>query len=125
MSKNVFETQKPREIVVDLGIANIGAGNGVTAKLPTGALLTRVLLLTTTAFNGTTNTATIGDGTTTFANAVDLTSAGSETVAGAPKFYPAGGTLTFSLAQTGTATAGRALALAEYVIVGAGDDIYG
>lgn len=125
MSKTQFQTQKPREIVVDLGISNIGAGNEVVAKLPTGALLTRVLPLGVIPFNGTTATLTIGDGTTKFVDAADVTAAGAPEVEGAPKFYPDGGTLTFSLAQTGTATAGRALVVAEYVIVGAGDDIYG
>lgn len=124
---NEFDRQKVRAIVADITPANMGAGNEIEAKLPQGALLLRVALVTATAFNsGTTATGTISDGTTTFANAVDLLSAGSETVANAPKYYPQGGKLTFSAAQTGAAaTAGRAIAVAEYVQLGVGDEVYG
>lgn len=129
MSKSQFNTQFGRKVVVDLGVEDIGASaaNKKIVKLPQGAILTSLALLTVTAFNsGTTTTATIGDGTTTFANAVDVKSTGSETVTGVPKFYPAGGTLEFTLAQTGTAaTTGRALAVVDYVITGGGDEIYG
>ncbi|MBA0428528.1 hypothetical protein D7Y53_01015 [Stenotrophomonas maltophilia] len=127
MSKTQSDTQFGRKVVIDLGVKNIGAGNEITVKLPQGAIVTAVALLTVVAFNsGTTATATISDGTTKFADAVDVKSIGSETTANAPKHYAEGGTLTFSLAQTGTAaTAGRALAIAEYVVVGGGDEIYG
>ncbi len=122
-----FNHQKVRSVVVDLSIDNMGTGNGKTVKLPQGALLLRILYLTLTAFDSvTTATGTVSDGTTTFVNGVDVKSAGSETVANTPKFYPAGGELTFSLAQTGAAaTVGRVIAVPEYVIVGAGDEVYG
>jgi hypothetical protein len=111
-AKNIFGRQSPAIAMVDLGIANIGAGNEITVTIPPGGVLADLKFLTTTAFDGTTNTATVSDGTTTFVNAVDVKSTGSETVANVPKFYPSGGTLTFSMAQTGTATVGRALAWA-------------
>ena len=125
MAKKVYSRQRSRHVVVDLGIANMGASNGCTAVLPTGAMLIAVALVVATAFNSaTTATATIADGTTTFANGVDVKTAGAATVTGAPKFYPNGGVLTFSLAQTGAAaTVGRAIATVSYVIVGAEDEV--
>jgi hypothetical protein len=111
-AQNIFGRQYPTVAMVDLGIANIGAGNEVTVKVPPGGILADLKFQTVTAFDGTTNTGTVGDGTTTFVSAVDVKSTGAETVANVPKFYPSGGTLTFSLAQTGTATVGRVLAWA-------------
>lgn len=47
-------------------------------------------------------------------------------VANTPKFYPDGGELAITLAETGTpATTGRALVVARYVQMGDGEDIYG
>lgn len=124
---NQFNRQYARTIVVDIGIKNIGAGNETKAKLPQGTLLQSVQFVTVVAFNSaTTATGTVTDGTTVFVNAVDLKTVGSETVANAPKFYPAGGELTFSAAETGAgATAGRALAVVTYVSAGGGDEVYG
>lgn len=124
---NQFNRQFARKIVVELNPDTIGAANKVTAKLPQGAILLSVVLLTATAFNSaTTTTGTITDGTTVFANGVDLKSTGSETVANAPKHYPQGGTLDFSVAETGAAaTDGLAFGIVEYVQVGSGDEIYG
>jgi hypothetical protein len=99
-------------------IANIGSGNEVLIKLPVGALLTDLLAVVTTAFNsGATCTLTVSDGTTTFVSAVDVTSTGSKSVSNTPKYYPSGGTLTVSMAQTGTAaTAGAAFVVPAYVV---------
>ena len=120
----VTDRQPPILATVDLGIANMGTDNGQTFVLPPNALLLRMTLLTITAFDSvTTSTATVSDGTTTFVNAVDTKTVGSETVANTPKFYPSGGTITASLAETGaTATVGRAVLVAEYIIVGRGID---
>lgn len=127
MAKNEYKRAFARNILVELGIDNMGTGNGATAKLPQGAMLMDCGLITETAFNSvTTATGTLSDGTTTFVNAVDVKSTGKETSAGAPKYYPAGGTLTWSLAQTGgDATAGRAFGYATYLINGVGDEPYG
>ncbi|WP_339830297.1 hypothetical protein [uncultured Arenimonas sp.] len=127
MSTNIVARQMVRSVVADLGPSNMGAGNGFTAKLPQGAVLARLIALTITAFNSaTTSTLTVTDGTTVFVNAVDVQSTGSETVANAPKFYPAGGELQFNLAETGAAaTAGRVVVIAEYYSVGIGDEVYG
>lgn len=127
MSTNQFQRQVPRYIAVDLGVANMGAGNGVTAKLPQGAVVVAAGLLTVTAFNSaTTATGNIGDGTTDFVADQDVKTTGSETVANVPKFYEAGGEIEFSLAETGTAaTAGRAIGWVAYLILGAGDEVYG
>lgn len=129
--KKQTNRQFGRQIVVDLGVANIGAGNEVTAQLPMGAIVKSVQVLGVEAFNtGSTGTATatVTDGTTTFADAVDVKATGSKTTANAPKFYAAGGELTFSLGETvvdTAATAGRVLGIVDYVLVGGGDEIYG
>lgn len=127
MTTNRYQRQVPQYIMVDLGIENIGADNGYTAKLPQGALLLGTGLQTVTAFDsGTTATGTITDGTTTFVNGVDVKSTGAETASNTPKFYPQGGTLQFNLAETGTtATAGRAIGYAWYIQLGVGDTTYG
>ena len=125
MSTNQFNRQEVLSAMVDLGVANIGAGKGYTAVIPRGALVVAVGLYTVAAFNsGTTATGTITDGTTAFVNAQDVTSTGIETVAVAQKFYPDGGTIQFNLAETGTAaTAGRAIGYVNYIQLGCGDYI--
>ena len=95
--------------------ANIGAGNGLTFALPPGAILLRLTATTLTAFNGTTPTMTASGGTTTFVNAVDLTSAGTETATVVPKGYPTGGTITVSGGGTAGA-AGLAAVVLEYIV---------
>lgn len=123
----VNERQYPLNAVADLGVAQIGAGNEVRINLPPNALLTGLAVQTVTAFNAaTTNTLTVADGTTTFVNAVDVKTVGAETVANLAAFYPSGGTLTISMAQTGTAaTAGRAIAVATYQILGRVNEVQG
>lgn len=123
--KNEYNRQSPKYAVADLGPAQMGAGNEVTFKIPRGALVVGVGVYTETAFNSaTTATATVADGTTTFVAAQDIKTAGAETVAVPTKFYPNGGTITVSLAQTGAAaTAGRAVAHVGYVQLGAMDTI--
>lgn len=125
MSTNQFNRQEVLSAMVDLGIANIGTGNGYTAVIPRGSLIVSVGLYTVTAFDsGTTATGTITDGTTALVSAQDVKSTGIETVAVAQKFYPDGGTITFSLAETGTtATAGRAIGYVNYIQLGCGDYI--
>ena len=108
-----------------LGIDNIGASNAVTMAIPRGATVVRIVALTITAFNpGGTGTATlsVGDGTTTFVNAQDVESTGSETVANTPKHYADGGTITSYVTQvvdTTAATAGKVHLVVEYVQTGA------
>lgn len=127
MTTNVYDRGKILVIQAAVGPANMGAGNGFSAKLPRGATLLRVTALTATAFNSeTTATLTVSDGTTTFVNAVDIKSTGSETVANAPKHYPDGGTINVTAAQTGAgATAGLTVVVAEYVQLGQGSEIQG
>lgn len=125
MSTNQFNRQEVLSAMVDLGVANIGTGKGYTAVIPRGALIISAGLYTVTAFDsGTTATGTITDGTTALVDAQDVKSTGIETVAVAQKFYPDGGTITFSLAETGTtATAGRAIGYVNYIQLGCGDYI--
>ncbi len=120
---NLIDRQNAKIALADLGITRIGASNTLTIGIPVGALLLRLAVQTETAFNSaTTTTLTVGDGTTTFASAVDIKTTGAETVSNTPKFYASGGTLTITLAETGaTATAGRAFVIAEYVVVGNGE----
>lgn len=134
MSTNAFDRQKVLAVVAELGIENIGAGKGVTGKLPQGAVIVGVLPLVTTAFNtaGTTPAATItvSDGTTTFVNAQSVLAIGAKTVAVSSKHYPTGGTVTVSLAESAAsglvpATAGKVVVAIQYVQLGAGGDIYG
>ena len=122
MTTKVDARQKVLAAFVELLIGNIGAGNGYDIKLPAGALLLDVGVLTDTAFDGTTNTATIADGTTTFDNAQDEKTAGEETVAVDKKYYPNGGTISVTMAQTGTATVGRAFAWVTYIVKGRWDE---
>ena len=122
MTTKVSARQKILVALVELGIANIGAGNGYDIKLPPKALLLGAGVFTDTAFDGTTNTATIGDGTTTFVNAQDVKTTGEETVAIDKKYYPNGGTVSVTMAQTGTATVGKALAWVSYVQVDRWDE---
>jgi len=115
MTTNLNLRQYPLAAVADCGVANIGADNGYTITIPPGGLFDSLTIDTMTAFDGTTNTLTVSDGTTTFANAVDVKSTGRETVTGIGKFYPNGGVLSVTLAQTGTATVGRSIVVANYV----------
>lgn len=120
MSTNAYERQHAKYVMVDLGIANIGTGNGYTAAIPRGALIVSAGFITTTAFDSaTTTTGTITDGTTVLVSAEDIKSTGIEVVDVAQKFYADGGTITFSIAETGaTATVGRAIAYVSYVQLG-------
>lgn len=122
MTTKVDARQKVLAAFVELLIGNIGANNGYDIKLPAGALLLDVGVLTDTAFDGTTNTATIADGTTTFVNAQDVKTTGEETVAADKKYYPNGGTISVTMAQTGTATVGRAFAWVTYIVKGRWDE---
>lgn len=129
--RNAFNRQYAQRVVESVSVSDIGAGNEVKAKLPMGALVLAIVVLGTEAFNPDGDdaeaTLTVGDGDTTFANAVDVTSTGSKTVNNVPKHYPQGGEVSVSLAQAGDtdATAGEAVVTIEYVIVGAGETVYG
>ena len=122
MATKIIDRQWPLAAMAEVGAANVGSGNGVNVVVPPGAVLLRVMVLTTTLFNGTTPTLTVGDGTTTFANAVDIATVGNETVGNAPKYYPTGGTISVTLAGTAV-TSGKAFVIAEYLIAGRGNEI--
>lgn len=129
---NKFQRQYPRFIQVDLGVGNIGAGNEVTARVPQGAQVVFAGLQGVDAFNNVGTgvvTATISDGTTNYVNAQDVKTTGAKTVANLGKFYPQGGEISFSLAETvvgGTAaTDGRAVGYVGYLQLDVGDEVYG
>lgn len=119
--------QEPQYAVFAVTPADLSAGNTHTVRLPVNALLLDLTVDTTTAFNsGTTATLSGGDGTTTFVSAAAINSAGREAVTGLGKFYPSGGVLTFTVAQTGTAaTVGASYVAVKYVIAGREQFSYG
>lgn len=116
----IVERQYPLYAVADVGIANIGAGNEAVISLPPNAMLLDLTVDVVTAFNSaTTTTISVADGTTTFVSAEDAKTAGREAADSVSKFYPSGGDVTVSLAETGAAaTAGRAIVVAQYIILG-------
>ena len=119
--------QFPLAVLVDCGVADVGAGNENTVAIPPNALVTEITADIVVAFNSaTTDTMTIGDGTTTFASAVSTHTVGRETVTGIGKFYPTGGTITIGQAQTGAApTTGRVLVSVKYLVVGRASEPFG
>lgn len=128
MTTKLIDRQWPLAIVADVMVKNLGAANGFTAKVPPGATVLRVAVLTVTGFNpGGTDTATltVTDGTTVYANAVDIKTTGDETVANAPKYYPTGGTISITATETGVApaTLGHAVVVVEYVVSNRGNEI--
>lgn len=111
--------------------ASGGTSDSFTITIPPNGLLDTLTVDTTTAFNtggGTPVTnMTISDGTTTFA-AVDITSAGRETVANIGKFYPNGGTLTVTITASAASayaapTAGESIVAAGYLVVGRANEV--
>lgn len=95
-------------------------------ELPVGARLLGVNFYTDTAWNtGTSATITVSDGTATFINAQDIKSAGSETSTQTPfKPYPAGGQISVTVTDTGTApTAGAGHLVVQYVVDGRANDV--
>lgn len=125
MSNNIEGRQYPLIAWAQLGPSNIGAGNEKVLKVRPGTLLRNLQVLTLTGFNvSTTTTITVSDGVTTFVNAQDVKTAGSETVAVGFKFFPNGGTITISLANTGTApTAGDVHVLFDAVVMGRSNEV--
>lgn len=125
MSNKVEGRQYPLVAWAQLGVANIGAGNEVTLKVRPGTLIRSIQTLTLTGFNASTTTElTVSDGATTFVAAQDVKTAGSETVAVGFKFFPAGGTITISLANTGaTPTAGDVHVLFDSVVLGRANEV--
>ena len=125
MATNQYERQAVKYATVELGIANIGTGNGYTINLPRGAHLVSVKADISTAFNSaTTTTLSLSDGTTTFISAEDAKTAGPITVDVGSKYFPSGGTLTVSMAETGaTATAGKGAVSVGYTQLDVCDSI--
>lgn len=116
-SKRIQTRQYPlRAVTPVLGIANIGAGKGYEIAIPPKGYVTNVFADTLTAFDGTTNDITVSDGATTFVSAQDTKSTGRETAAVSNKYYPSGGVITVSMAQTGAATVGAAIVVVDYVV---------
>lgn len=117
MKTNAVDRTYPIAAAPQVGPAQVGAGNEVNISIPANALLLRITVATVQAFDGTSPKLTVKDDATTFANAVDLSDTGFETVSGAPKLYPTGGKLTVSLTGSDV-TKGLATVVPEYVRIG-------
>jgi hypothetical protein len=113
-------------IVASVALASIGAGNEIITKLPPGAWVTNVVSNVTTAFDGSgTVTATLTDGTTVFINAITAKATGALATAVTNKYFPNGGTLTFSIAdQNSNSTVGQVLIDVQYKVVGRANEAY-
>lgn len=133
MATELNERQYPLIALIDLGVANVGSGNGVTVDLPPGAFLVDISGNIGTSFNtaGTgTMTVTLSDGTTTFISAENAKASANTAIAVdlRSKFFPSGGTLTASLTEvldTTAATAGRIFIAVAYVILNRTNEIQG
>lgn len=125
--KKHYQRQTADHFALDLGIADIGSTNATEVKLPFGAVLISLVVDTITAFDGTgIVTATVTDGTTVYANAVDVKTTGSETVSNVPMLYDSGGKLTISINDVNAnSTVGRIVAYGSYIVLGECDSIYG
>lgn len=131
--KNLFNRQDLLVALVLLTPADI-AGGGFSAKIPQGAWVTNIVGQKVAAFDtgGTTPvvTLTVGDGTTTFINAQSLAATGAVTAATTQKYYPQGGTITGTIAESAAsglvpAENGEVLLRIEYVQLGVGCEIQG
>lgn len=129
MARTFLERQWPLTALADLSVADIGAANTVSVKVPPGAYVTDVSLEVSTAFN-TGGTGTIAltatDGTTTFINAQSIKTTGIKTIAVAKKFFPSGGTITATITETldtTAADAGRAAMVVSYVVLARGNEV--
>lgn len=99
-----------------MGVANIGAGNGVSVAVPIGALVLSVGFQASVAFNGTTATVSAGDGTTTFISAENIKVTTAVAVDVASKYFPNGGTITFTAASgSSDTTAGSGYGWVTYI----------
>ena len=123
MTTNKYVRQAPKTAMAVLGISNIGTGNGVEFVVPPGSHVYGINAYVSTQFNGTTNTISASDGTTTFISAEDVKTAGVIAVDVAQKYFPNGGTIGVTLAQTGAATAGVVSVVLSYAINGADGSI--
>lgn len=119
-TKHANLRQWPLVAFKELVLADFTGPQVYDMVIPPGGYVKDIQVQTVTAVNaGTTATLTVGDGTTTFANAVDVTSTGTETVSNTPKYYPSGGTITITPATTGTAaTTGQVFVWIAYAING-------
>lgn len=112
--------QSPLHAMAKFTKANLGA-NGFTFDLPAGAFLLGNGAHVVTAFDSaTTATITATDGTTTLINAQSIKAAAltDVTVAEPTKYYPSGGTITVTIAETGTtATVGEVVYWLSYIVL--------
>jgi len=117
--------QHPLSACVNAGIAQIGTGNEVVFKVPPGGYVDNVDFQVITAFDGTgTVTGSLSDGTTTFIAAQTLKATGAVTAAVTKKFYPNGGTLTFSIAdQNGNSANGQVVGFVNYKSIYRADEV--
>lgn len=101
MATKFYDYQKVRGTLIQATSANQGNGNEITFDVPAGSYV-KVNAVVATAFNGTSPTLTVGDGSTTFINGADISSTGD--ISGGNKYYSADGTITISIGGSGSTT---------------------
>jgi len=116
----VRDFQKKRTVLVEVTAANQGTGNEAIVDVPGGSFVT-VRAHKVSAFDGTTPTLTVSDGTNTYISANDLLATGS--VAGSTGFVDTNATVSVSVGGSGSTT-GLAYVEVEYSNTGMSDGVY-
>jgi len=125
MSTTVADRQYELIAMVDMKVANIGANNGYDLNLPPGAVLLSATVAILEPFNGTTVTLTVADTAGNLGSGSLLGAIGTilPSAAIAPKVYPSGTQIHFTIAQTGTSTLGRAIGTVRYIALGRSNEV--
>lgn len=120
----MIDRQYPLHAVAKMTSEDFGADGALELGIPANAVLLSVSSLTTGAFDATTATLTVTDGTTSFMTDADVKAAGADVGTGVPKYYPTKGKLKATLGGTDTpGTTGTVIVMLSYVIVGRGGEI--
>lgn len=109
-----IERQYALSGMLDVVYSDQGSGNGASVSVPPGTLVLRASVAVVTAFNGTTTTLTLSDGTENLIAAQSVATGGAVASNNIGNYYPAGGVLTATLSSANN-TAGRAFVTVEYV----------
>lgn len=101
MATQFKDYQKVRAFCAQFTAANQGESNGITIDVPANSFVV-VKGAVKSAFNGTTPTLTVSDGTTAYLNAVDISAAGFK--GGNESFVGSDTTITVSVGGSGATT---------------------
>lgn len=118
------QTRLVAEQTVKFSDLTNGAAAGLKVSLPAGAIVLGGGLLVETPWDATTATLDVGQvgGTSRFANDLDLKTAGFKPFTGVG-LASLTSTVDMILAQTGTATAGSAVLIVEYIVRGRANEV--